>query len=254
MRKLQSLTLLILAVLAATTAGSAQAADMAAPPNSLTVDDTGKVGVGTAAPTAALHVQRSDGVAKVLVQETNGTPTDRQLFQIENNGRTHFRMIDTTGAADKTWDFLASGAFFISRIGSGATEFLLDGSGNLTINGALSQGSSREKKMAIKQVDAESVLDKVLSLPISEWSYKHDGEKVRHMGPMAEDFADHFGLGSNSKDISSIDTSGVALAAIKGLNHKLADKDKEIATLRQEIAQLRALVEQVAAKDKVASQ
>jgi len=238
----------------------------------------GKLAVGHQMPTASMHVKRSDGAAQVLVQETNSTSADRNLFQLENNGRTHFRMVDTTDAANKTWDFLASGAFFISRVGSGVTEFLLDGYGNLTISGSLTQSSSRHMKTNIASVDTQAVLDKILALPINEWNYKHDGPQVRHVGPMAEDFYQAFGLGATDKGISSVDTGGVALAAIQGLQkyHQEQlqilknEKDAEIAALkedrhtkfsalrkentvlRRELTELRQMIQQLATRQQTA--
>ncbi len=53
----------------------------------------------------------------------------------------------------------------------------------------------------------ETLVDKV---PISRWSY--EGDTVRHMGPMAQDFFDAFGLGGDRRLISSIDADGVAIA------------------------------------------
>ena len=53
----------------------------------------------------------------------------------------------------------------------------------------------------------ERLVDKV---PISHWSY--EGDTVRHMGPMAQDFFDAFGLGGDRRLISSIDADGVAIA------------------------------------------
>jgi len=82
------------------------------------------------------------------------------------------------------------------------------------------------------------VLDKVASLPVTEWNYKTDNKGVQHIGPMAQDFRAAFQLSADDKHISVIDESGVALAAIQGLNQKLEEqakeKDTEIADLRKQ--------------------
>ena len=44
-----------------------------------------------------------------------------------------------------------------------------------------------------------------------------------------------------------MDVQGVALAAIQGLNAKLADKDRQIANLRASLSALEAKVEQFVA-------
>ena len=49
----------------------------------------------------------------------------------------------------------------------------------------------------------------------------------KHIEPMAQDFYAAFGVGPDNKHITTIDESGVALAAIQGLNAKLQDEAKE---------------------------
>lgn len=95
-------------------------------------------------------------------------------------------------------------------------------------------------------VSPETVLAKVIALPITTWNFKdlHDG---RHMGPMAQDFYAAFGLGGSDTTITSVDPDGVALAAIQGLNQKLTQdlqqKDAQIAGLRQANAELKQSVD-----------
>jgi len=35
-------------------------------------------------------------------------------------------------------------------------------------------------------IDPQDILEKITSLPLSEWSFK--GDDIRHIGPMAQDF------------------------------------------------------------------
>ena len=123
----------------------------------------------------------------------------------------------------------------------------------MEIAGLLTQGSSRSIKENIVGTDSQAVLNKVIDLPISNWSYIHDEGKVRHIGPMAEDFHAMFGVGKSPKTISTIDTGGVALAAIKGLNEVVKEKDSKIEELRVELADLKELVHELIAKNKVAT-
>ena len=74
-----------------------------------------------------------------------------------------------------------------------------------------------------------------MSLPISEWSYKSSPED-RHIGPMAQDFYEQFKLGGTKTGISSIDTGGVALAAIQGVK---LEKDAQIDQLYAENERLK---------------
>ena len=65
------------------------------------------------------------------------------------------------------------------------------------------------------------------------------------MGPFAEDFAQSFGLGQDEKHITTVDESGVAFAAIQGLNRKV---ENENADLRQQNAALQSRLDRVNAR------
>ena len=117
---------------------------------------------------------------------------------------------------------------------------------SLTLGGSGAQvASDRNMKEAFEPVDPRAILAAVAQLPIDRWSYK--GEAVRHLGPMAQDFAAAFGLGDDDRHIFTLDAAGVALAAIQGL-HALAQAqqarldalERELMTLRGETAVLRA--------------
>jgi hypothetical protein len=93
-------------------------------------------------------------------------------------------------------------------------------------------------------VDSTSELRKVASLPISEWTYKSSKDGSRHIGPTAQVFRATFGLGENDKTISTIDPSGVALAAIQGLVKEMKERDKKMNELN---AKLEAVEERLGA-------
>jgi hypothetical protein len=63
---------------------------------------------------------------------------------------------------------------------------------------------------------------------------------------MAQDFYTAFHLGGGDTTITAIDTEGVALAAIQGLNRKLQEdsktKDEEIASLKARLEKLEQLM------------
>jgi uncharacterized coiled-coil protein SlyX len=70
---------------------------------------------------------------------------------------------------------------------------------------------------------------------------------------MAQDFKHAFYPGRDDTTISTLEFDGVELAAIQGLNQKLAEKESEIRqqadqiqTLRQEVDELKSLVRQFA--------
>ena len=83
-------------------------------------------------------------------------------------------------------------------------------------------------------------------MPVSTWNLSSQDPSIRHMGPMAQDFHDAFGLGESRTMISTVDAHGVAFAAIQGLHAELRERDAAIATLRAEVAELRSAVVAVA--------
>jgi trimeric autotransporter adhesin len=107
--------------------------------------------------------------------------------------------------------------------------------------------SDRNLKENFTPIDPQQVLAKVAALPVSQWNYKRDA--ALHLGPVAQDFFAQFNLGADDKSIATVDESGVALAAIQGLNQKLetqaaqlAEKDSRIAALEKSVAELKTLI------------
>jgi hypothetical protein len=115
------------------------------------------------------------------------------------------------------------------RIGASQTATYL--AGTVYANG-VALTSDRNAKEDFAPVQPQAVLARVSALPIAEWRYKADPDLIRHIGPMAQDFHQAFGLnGGDDKHIAVVDEGGVALAAIQGLNQKL---EAENAGLQQQ--------------------
>jgi hypothetical protein len=81
------------------------------------------------------------------------------------------------------------------------------------------------------------VLEKLAALPISTWNYKGDDPAVRHMGPMAQDFAAAFGLGADDRTINLLDANGVVMVSIQALYRRLEQLEAEISELRSAVAE-----------------
>jgi hypothetical protein len=109
-----------------------------APNNSIVVDSTGNFGSGTSTPSAALHLRRTNGTAKLLVEEANAGQASRTLFQLQNNGEPKFGFTNT--AVPQSWEFFASVGFAVNEITNPGLEFVLSPSGSLTIAGSLTTG------------------------------------------------------------------------------------------------------------------
>ena len=110
--------------------------------------------------------------------------------------------------------------------------------GTFEVTGGLSNPSSILLKDQFRSVEAASILDKVSQLSIKEWSYKQQSG-VRHIGPIAEEFYETFGLGSDSTKISTIDTDGVALLSIQALHKQLQSVEEENKETRKENDEIR---------------
>ena len=197
------------------------------------------VGINTTAPAATLHVAKNTG-AQVFVENTSTTVAERVPFKLQNNGKTRFEIKNGT----QSWTFDNDGSFFnISAVGTGLNEFRVQNNGDgffrgdVTANGVLLT-SSREKKEAVKSLDEQELLAKLMEVPVSEWQFKQDDSETRHIGPMAEDFQKVFGS-NDGKHLSVTDVQGVTMAAIQGLNAKL---EQENAALRARLANLEAKV------------
>jgi len=110
---------------------------------------------------------------------------------------------------------------------------------------SINPSSDREAKKEFAPVDETEILEKVTALPLTTWVFKSDGEAVRHIGPMAQDFHAAFGLGGSDRHIATVDADGVALAAIQGLKKlvdqqaaALAERDRQIKDLEARLTVL----------------
>jgi hypothetical protein len=144
------------------------------------------------------------------------------------------------------WSDSIAGTFASSR----ANEFNVRATGGIRIytNSSYNSGvtvfagdsgwnslSDRSSKSNFAPVDPDAVLNGLMSLPITTWSYRAR-EDIRHMGPTAQDFRAAFGaLGGDDRRINSLDADGVALAAIQGLYRKV---EAENAALKERNADL----------------
>ncbi|MEQ8963662.1 MAG: tail fiber domain-containing protein, partial [Coleofasciculus sp. C2-GNP5-27] len=99
--------------------------------------------------------------------------------------------------------------------------------------------SDRNQKANFAKVDVQEILGQVAALPITTWNYKDENANIRHIGPMAQDFATAFNVGEDNRFINTVDANGVALAAIQALSQKLQQKDAEIRTMSTQLDALR---------------
>jgi Chaperone of endosialidase len=103
--------------------------------------------------------------------------------------------------------------------------------------------SDRNVKKDFAPVDSRGILEKLATLPVTQWHYQWEAASVTpHIGPMAQDFKAAFYPGSDDKSITTQEADGVALAAIQGLNQKLNEKNVEIELLKQRLTDLEKVI------------
>jgi len=200
-----------------------------------------RVGIGASNPTAKFTVLGSalGGFVNPLVyiENTNTVGNSGPALRVKGAG----------DPLDGVLSVSSHGVGLIARFGNAnAWVSSLDTNGNWSAT-TFNPSSDRNLKENFAPVNPREILDKVAALPISGWNYKQDpGSK--HIGPMAQDFRAAFGTGMDEKHIATVDADGVALAAIQGLNEKLEEQRAENAELKQQLAELRKLVESMARK------
>jgi hypothetical protein len=116
----------------------------------------------------------------------------------------------------------------------------------LSTSGVWTDNSSVHLKTNFAALDSRDILRRVLSLRIQSWNYKVDSPNVRHIGVMAQDFYKAFNVGADDEHITPVDTAGVTMAAIQGLNEELQDelkrRDAKIEHQQQQIDELKQIV------------
>ncbi|MCI0539320.1 MAG: tail fiber domain-containing protein [Verrucomicrobiales bacterium] len=227
--------------------------------HALVVAPGGNIGIGTSNPTTHLTVvdalgltQPSWGAAHWRLEVGNNpqgrsSPRSLSVYPDFFGDGGDVNIIPTPTSNPFGWTvFKANG-----NVGIGTTtpQAKLDVAGKINCT-VIELTSDRNQKQDFVAVDARRVLDRLVALPIMTWAFTNDS-KVRHMGAVAQDWKAAFPeFGSDDKHIGAGDISGVALAAIQGLNEKLAEspkrKDAELAKLEQRLARMEALAARLA--------
>ncbi len=134
----------------------------------------------------------------------------------------------------------ASGGFqFLTSTGTGGAS-LAPGATSWAVI------SDKNVKKNFAPVDGAAVLEKLATIPVQTWNYKweKDGD-TPNIGPMAQEFKAAFYPGRDDKSITTLEFDGVELAAIKGLNEKLEEKEAQIQRQTARITDLEARLEKL---------
>lgn len=187
---------------------------------------TEKVGINTTTPSTALHVVGSATVS-ADANIAGGLNLTGALI-----GQNVIGLLGNyTGLP---W------AFRVKNSGTNTTLFKLEPSGNATLAGTLTQGSSATIKNNFQAVDSQVILDRLAAMPIWTWQYNEDPDGTRHLGPTSQDFMAAFGVGADDEHIATVDADGVTMAAIQALYTQLQQRDVQVATLTEQNEALEA--------------
>lgn len=134
---------------------------------------------------------------------------------------------------------------FVVRASGGVSLFSNSG---LTVGVSLPAGggswasvSDKNKKENFEIVDGNAILKGIEMLDVTSWNYKTQSSKIRHIGPMAQDFYQYFKFGESDSTITSIDIDGINLIALKTLALKMKELKKsaeEMEVLKMKIYKL----------------
>ncbi|MBL7890350.1 MAG: tail fiber domain-containing protein [Bacteroidia bacterium] len=144
--------------------------------------------------------------------------------------------ISTLNTADNQFMVRASGGviFYSNSAMTGGVSLSAGG-------GSWASVSDKTKKDNFKKVSGDEILERLRKVEITTWNYKSQNDKIRHIGPMAQDFYREFGFGESDTTITTIDMDGISLAALQSLASKaqrLQEQEKEIEYLKAKIGKL----------------
>jgi trimeric autotransporter adhesin len=165
------------------------------------------------------------------------------------NGRTGSFVISDASTTDSTES--SANNQFMSRFAGGYRLFS-NSSETIGVSIAASGNSwasisDRNRKENFVWLDGEDVLRRLRNVPVAAWNFIDSETDARNVGPMAQDWHAAFRLNSDSLTINQADFDGVNLAAIQGLDVRTERQAERIRALEAEVAELRAMVQQLAA-------
>ena len=208
--------------------------------NAILIGPDGNVLIGATAaapagenPTAALHVQRSDGTARFLVEETSTTAGNRSLMFLDNaGGRARLQMKGAGNAAQTgDWSISAGNTFVLQERVAAFNVMIVDQAGNMTIGGALITGGTG----ACSVTPCDAVFDPTLyTVPsIAEhaalmWEHKH----LPAVGPTGPGMQ----INMTEKMLRMLNELEHAHIYIDQLNQRMQTQSAEIAELKALIA------------------
>ena len=207
-----------------------------------TVTDGGKVGIGTANPTASLDV-RGNGARIEAKKGLAGTPSTGLNVYNENTNPNDIIALFSDGYA---YNMVVKRTGNVG-IGTKSPSSRLDVSGGC-ITGTMCS-DKRLKKNVCPVGSDNSILDKVAKLRAVKYQWKNGKDEKTYLGFIAQDVEKVFpevvstpSDGSAGKGISCNGLNAVTLEAIKELKRMVESQQVQIGKMRLEIGRLRRVV------------
>ncbi len=213
-----------------------------APTSSIDIAATGHVGLGTASPSAKLHLSSSNDTNKVLIENTSLTQAPRELLKFSNKGGSYITMQNTvTGQAwYLTHENSTGTSFNITHDATAGAALRLSTSGNLRIKGTLTTAGSCN-------AGCDIVFSKSYQLP----SIEQHAEQMwqNHYLPAVGQTKEGEPFNISEKTGAMLNELEKAHIYIAQLNEKLktknqevnqliAQKDQELNSVKQQMLQL----------------
>jgi hypothetical protein len=230
--------------------------------NQFIIRAVGGVGIGTNSPRALLTLRGPDNPHSGPIMHVSGDSSDQsesgRIRFVEGTAANNYRgaYIHYDGEANElnigvhnASDSLSASDSDVITIERGSGEVGIkrsnpshplhigtdgtNGNGaHVTVGGDWTNGSSRKFKTDFENIDKMDVLERLASIPIQKWKYKNSDEG-KHVGPIAEDFYETFGLGSDDRYIGTTDAAGVSMASIQALYKLVKEQQAEIEQMRE---------------------
>jgi regulator of replication initiation timing len=109
--------------------------------------------------------------------------------------------------------------------------------------------SDRNLKENLVELDGKEVLAKVDLLPVFQYNFIGQPLDILYRGPVAQDWHTLFPSGKNKLGIDTVDTTGIALAAIKGLSLNAKSLAKQFDLIENENQALRSRIDNLVAEN-----
>ncbi|HEV2720744.1 MAG TPA: tail fiber domain-containing protein [Thermoanaerobaculia bacterium] len=221
-----------------------------APTSSIDISASGKVGVGTASPSEALHILNSGNVRTFVVSSSNqtaglnmevdnGASVGFGIVRTENNGDLDMFTGTSGGTAAEHVRITVGGNVGVNCNAPTFAFMIGSGSGCSTPTSGINPGStsfttasSRTFKENITPITKDDILDKIANVGVYNYDFIN-GPKDR-LGLIAEDFHTVFERGSD-KYIDGQDIQMALWLAVQKLTAQNKELTDRLATLEKEL-------------------